>query len=241
MDLHRLEKARSRHSAVQNTFSRAVAGIEATLEKEKSNSARVLKILDSINDGVAILDETGALKYANSALWRLYAIPPEHKNQYMDASWIELHSLKGQEEIRMNVLPVLETRKVWLGESDVQAKDGTMLRAELYISKTDDGYIGFIRDVTARHRAETERKILAHQLHDLQKVDAVESAVRTMIHEFSNGLASVGGFAEMLTEDLDECSQDFEYAERIYSSAQRMQGALEQARFLLKMVSARSN
>lgn len=156
----------------------------------------------------------------------------------MDVSWLELHSEKGREDIKTNVLPVLETRKVWLGESDVQAQDGTLLRAELYISKTEDGYIGFIRDVTARYNAEQERQILAHQVHDLHKLDALERAVRSIIHEFNNGLGAVGGFAEMLMEDLPQHSQNLDNAKRIFMSARQMHATLEQARLLLKVVSS---
>ncbi len=221
------------YSSVQKTFSKAVAGVEANLEKEKINTSRLLKILESIQDGVAIMDEESRLRYANNSLWRLYAIPPERRKNYMGVSWLELHSPKGQDEIRNDVFPALEKKGVWLGESDVLVHDGNLIRAELFISKVEGGYIGFIRDVTDRYRAERERENLTLQMHQWQKSQAVERVVRALVHEFNNGLSTIIGFSEMLRDDLKDNAHAREYADKVYYAGRQMQGVLEQTRLVV--------
>ena len=231
--LAHLQRKSKKENSVQKTFTQAVAGIEATLEQEKSNSARLLHALETIQDGVALMDRKGALQYANAALWKLYAIPPANRKSYMNVSWLNLHSPKGQDDILTKVLPILEKSNVWIGENNVLAQDGKLIRAELYISKARDGYIGFIRDVSDRYKAEKENTQLSLQLQQLQKFEAIERIVRSVIHDFSNGLSAVIGLSEILCEDLPDNSYVQNYSTKICTAGLQMQATLEKAKFLL--------
>lgn len=239
--LAKLEVNEGKYTTGQKTFSMAVAGIEASLDQEKQNSSRFLRILESIHDGVAFMDEDGRLQYVNTALWDLYGIPVEKRGKYMNASWLELYSPKGQDEIRENVLPTLEARKFWIGERSVSKQDGSVIRAELYISKAQGGYIGFIRDVTDRYNAELEKEELAVQVQQVQKIEALERVIRTLIHELTNELAAVNALAEFLMEELPEGSDTHGYAQKISIADEKMRNLLQQVRFLLPRVESASS
>lgn len=233
ISFYKLKETSQKYISVQGTFSRAVAGIEANLEKEKCNSSRLMGILDTIHDGVALMDEEGRLIYANTALWKLYEIVPSERKKYMNESWVKLHSPKGQAQIINNVFPVLEQNNVWMGESDVLTQKGELIRAELYISKSTAGYIGFIRNVSSRYQAEQENRRLSIQLHELKKYEAIERAVRNIVHEFSNSLSAVTGLSELLADEVDEKSATAVYAKKICASGLQMQYSLDKARALL--------
>lgn len=231
--LRRIQKQRETYTNIQNVFSQAVAGMEASLHHEKENSSRLLRVLDSIHDGVAIMDEEGNLIYANTALWKLYQIENSDRRKYMNESWIKLHSPKGQAEIISMVIPALEENSVWLGESDVMTQKGEMIRAELYIAKSHAGYVGFIRNVSCRYEAELENRRLSVQLHELKKYEAIERTVRGIVHEFSNSLSAVTGLSELLADEVDKNSDTYIYAQKICGSALQMQYSLDKARALL--------
>lgn len=231
--LSRIQKQRQTYLNVQNVFSQAVAGMEASLQHEKVNSSRLLRVLDSIHDGVAIMDEDGNLIYANTALWKLYQIEPSERRKYMNESWIKLHSPKGQDEINAMVMPALEENNVWLGESDVLTQKGEMIRAELYVAKSYAGYIGFIRNVSSRYEAELENRRLSVQLHELKKYEAIERTVRAIVHEFSNSLSAVTGLSDLLADEVDKNSDTYIYAQKICASGLQMQYSLDKARALL--------
>ncbi len=230
--LLKLAASKRKYSMIQKFFSTAVTDIEDDLEQERRNTARFVKILETIHDGVAIMDRDSNIKYANPALWKLYDIPADRMKQYMNKSWVDLHSPRGQDQIRSEVLPALAAKGMWRGESDVRTAGGAVIRAELYISAIQDGYIGFIRDVTDRHRAESDREKLLAQLHQLQKSEAVERVLKALIREFSNGLCSVYGYSCMMMNDLPEQSETYDSARKIFEAGRKMQSVLEQARLL---------
>lgn len=212
-----------RYNSLQGSFSKAVTGMEASLNKEKNYNARLERALDCIQDGVAILDSKQQINFANASLWKHYGVAPDQVKFFMGRNWLALYNSDGRADIEANVLPVLSKKGMWCGESSIKSLDGDIKRAELYISKTEEGYIGFIRDVSERYNAQKDKEKMDVQLHEFQKLEALERVVRNFIHEFSNGLCAIGGCAEMLMEDLKEKSDHWNCAEKIFLSKEKMQ------------------
>lgn len=219
-----------RYHTVQYSFAKAVTGIEASLEKERNYNARLEKALDSIQDGVAILDAKQQISFANAALWKHYGVTPDKIKLFMGKNWLTLYGAEARADVETNVLPVLSRKGIWFGESSIRSLDGSLKRAELYISRTQGGYIGFIRDVSDRYKAQKDKEQMSVQLYEFQKLEALERVVKSFIHEFSNGLCAIGGCAEILMEDLKEKSESWNCAEKIWLSKEKMQALIGKTR-----------
>ena len=239
--LIRAEDKIKRFSVLQKSFTSAVAGMEENLESEKIHAARMLHALENLTVGVAILDLDGRVQYCNSALWRVYGIDFSLKDNYLRKPWLKFHTEKGQEQIRRYVQPEIERKGYWHGDTDLMRQDGVLIRANMFISGNDEGFIGFVRDISEQYNAEGEVKKLQAALQHFQKSDAVERVLRALIHEFNNGLSSIIGFSEMLSEDLSKGSSEYHYADRINNTGRQLHGLIENARLLLPSSRTDSN
>ncbi len=80
-------------------------------------------------------------------------------------------------------------------------KDGTGFPVEVRMGLLELGgeklMLGLARDVTARKRAEEERKELQGQLHAAQKMEAIGQLAGGMAHDFNNFLTVIIGNAQM--------------------------------------------
>jgi nitrogen-specific signal transduction histidine kinase/ActR/RegA family two-component response regulator len=86
-----------------------------------------------------------------------------------------------------------------------------------------------IRDVSERERAEEERRALEQNLRQAQKMEAVGRLAGGVAHDFSNVLAVILGYSEMLMQELpsgDERSR--ESAAGIVEAAHRAAGVTRQ-------------
>jgi PAS domain S-box-containing protein len=86
-----------------------------------------------------------------------------------------------------------------------------------------------IRDVSERERAEIERRDLEQNLRQAQKMEAVGRLAGGIAHDFSNVLAVILGYSEMLMRDLPNPDQRVrESAEGIVEAAHRAAGVTRQ-------------
>jgi len=77
------------------------------------------------------------------------------------------------------------------------------------------------QDLTARKKAEDERKILENQLHQSQKMEAVGRLSAGVAHDFNNLLGVIIGYSEDLEDRLDKNSPLRKHAEQIKKAGQR--------------------
>jgi PAS domain S-box-containing protein len=85
-------------------------------------------------------------------------------------------------------------------------KDGTEVPVEIGLTPvaTEEGLfvLGSIVDISARKRAEEQRRELEELLRQSQKMEAVGTLAGGIAHDFNNILGAIIGFAEFLEHDL---------------------------------------
>ena len=104
-------------------------------------------------------------------------------------------------------------------------KDSTIFPGELNIFSlisdegTLSGFIGLIRDITEKRRAEKKQKDLESQLHQAQKMEAVGQLSGGIAHDFNNLLSIILGYSELLLEDLSNDHPHYEPLFEMHSAA----------------------
>jgi len=102
---------------------------------------------------------------------------------------------------------------------------GRMQDVELLPLNADDGrpeYVAaVIRDVTEKHLAERERRLLERHQRQDQKVEALATLAGGMAHDFNNIMATISGYAEIIGYDQDPQGRLGQYAVAINQAAAR--------------------
>jgi len=89
-------------------------------------------------------------------------------------------------------------------ETSALRADGTEFPIELTIgvapSEDGDMFIGYLRDISDRKRAEAERAALESQLRQAQKMEAIGQLTGGIAHDFNNILASIMGYVVLASD-----------------------------------------
>lgn len=204
-----------------------------TAAREKQDYLKLLQdrfvAMESTSDGIGIINKDGDLTYMNDALARLHGISSANKQEYINQSWTYLYGEEGRQEISEHVMPVLLERGYWRGEKLVKKTDGEVIHAELSLtSLIDGGFIGTARDITERYRVEKEKEELQSQFYQAQKMEAIGRLAGGIAHDFNNILAAMNGYAEFLTDDLEEGSAQHKFAKNILQAGLQARGLVDQ-------------
>jgi len=190
------------------------------LKQVEDQLRRQIQAMDMTDDAIGISDSAGNITYMNEAYARLLGC--DGPEALIGHSWTMLYDEHELQRFRKEIMPNLMSFGSWRGEAVLQRPDGGTLDHELTLTQLPDGgVIGVIRDITARKRAEEERRQLQQQVYQAQKMEAVGRLAGGIAHDFNNILASMIGYAGMLASDLPPESEQHMFAENIRISGER--------------------
>lgn len=110
---------------------------------------------------------------------------------------------------------------------DFKKKDGSVFPGEINVSYFRNeagertGFIGLIRDISERVRAEKSQKIMELQLHQAQKMESVGRLAGGVAHDYNNMLTVITGYAEMALSELDPTDKLYHDLQEIHKAAVR--------------------
>ena len=158
-------------------------------------------VLDTVVDGLVIIDRSGIIRSFNRACIGLFGYLPEEVigrpvNVLMPEPYHGEH-----DRYIANYLETSVPKIIGIGREVVgRRKDGSTFPMELAVgeSRQNGGkaFVGIIRDLTERREAEKERE----QLRQAQKMEAVGQLTGGLAHDFNNLLAIIIGNLDLLLE-----------------------------------------
>lgn len=188
-----------------------------------------LAAIEAAGDGIGIVDKEGNLSFMNKALMDIHGIKAENAADFIGHSWTKLYTEKGRHSIEQDVIPALMEKGTWEGNSPILRQNGETLMTELSLRRLTDGsMIGTVRDISERQKSEARRKELEQQFYQAQKMEAIGRLAGGIAHDFNNVLAAINGYAEFLTEDLEEGTPQRGYAANILRAGLQARGVVDQ-------------
>jgi signal transduction histidine kinase len=162
---------------------------------------------NSLDQGMAVLDDDRIITRANPALPELLGLPPDQ------ATGTRLDALVPVEAVRAQLLVLLDAA-AGRGPADPEGPalevplGGRLLRAEAH--RMGDRTVMVLTDLTAQG-------IVQRQMVQSEKMMALGELMRGVVHDLHDPLASVVGFSQLLARDSDASSD----AERMVGTIRR--------------------
>ena len=202
-----------------------ITDLKKTQAALKESEEKYRNILENINDGYFEVDLAGNLTFGNHVL-----------PQVLGYDWEELEGLNyrayhdpvNKKLIKDAYREVYEKNlpgKVVVYE--IIKKDGTRLPVEASMSIRKDsegkpiGFRGIVRDISARRKAEEERKALEERLQRAEKMEAIGMLAGGVAHDLNNVLGILVGYSELILDRVDETSAIRPHVVNIMNGAEK--------------------
>ncbi len=237
----RWDEVRLRHTKIGGVnrilaFTRDITDRKQREEALRKSEDRLRAAIDAALDCVIVINAKGEIVEFNPAAEETFG---HRKTNVLGRSLAELMiperfregHIRGMENHLRSGDGQYLGRRV---EVVAMRANGEEFPAELAIDSAQgaDGkiFIGYLRDITARKRAEAERERLESQLRQSQKMEAIGQLTGGIAHDFNNILTGVMGYIVMAQErslvTQDESSA--KYLDRAQRAVQRARDLIQQ-------------
>ena len=173
-----------------------VRDISERIEREREVRRRSA-MMDSAMDGMAFSDESGELKYVNSALAELHGY--DDPADLIGATWHAFFPDDEVERLEREALPALLDRGYWRGEAVGERADGSQFHQDHSLTTFDDGIMCLVRDITERKMREQQLEALNGVARELMSAETHDEIARI----------GVGALEHVLDFDLT-CVRSFD-------------------------------
>ncbi|MBK9585355.1 MAG: response regulator [Alphaproteobacteria bacterium] len=189
-----------------------------------------LMAIEAAQEGIAMINPSGALTYMNTAMFGIFGIPLEAEDQFIGESWLRIFPEKAAEAAAEKMLPALEQHGFWQEQLNITLEgESTQRSLDISVSRLPDGgLIATSRDVTERFKAAQEKKHLEEQFYQAQKMEAIGRLAGGIAHDFNNILSAISGYAEFLDEDLKSGSEEQKFAKNILTAVREAKALVDQ-------------
>lgn len=174
--------------------------------------------MNAAKDGMAIVTNLGAVRFANPAfvdMFDLHGEAPLEGKQLTDLLGPAFASSLAARGLPENKA----SGKDWHDVITVKSGEKETRQIEVSITSSQDGTaVWVLRDLSEHLRHIEERRILMEELQLAQRREVIGQLAAGLAHDFNNLLAAISGSAMLIKEDHPRHSADWGHAERILKS-----------------------
>jgi two-component system sensor kinase FixL len=162
---------------------------------------RFRAVIDSAHDAIIAIDERGVVQTFNRGAERIFGyrsdeVVGRNVSMLMPQPYRGAHDGYLHNYLTTGVAKIIGTGR----EVEAQRKDGTIFPIDLSIGEMRvadrRGFIGVIRDVTERRRAEKRVQDLTAELVHVSRLSAMGQLSSALAHELNQPLSSIMNYAE---------------------------------------------
>ncbi len=193
--------------------------LELRTRELRESEERHRAILQTAMEGFLMLDMQGRLLEVNETYCRMSCFSAEELRALSISDLESVETLGSTTAHLQKIIIQGEDRF----ESRHRRKDGTIFDVEVSVQyrPAEGGQIvAFLRDITARKHAESEKARLEARLWQAQKMETVGLLAGGVAHDFNNKLHVILGYAEMALLKLDVAQPLFAYLSEIRKAAE---------------------
>jgi PAS domain S-box-containing protein len=172
--------------------------------KLRESEARYRGLVDLAADAIVVSTAETRLVEANHRASELFGYTRE------ELLSLSLERLFSPEELRRVPFryDLADQGQIVVVERRLARKNGAEVPVEMSSRRMPDGkYQTILRDVSERHRAESERTALEGRLRQSQKMEAVGRLAGGVAHDFNNLLTAITGSLALALRDVDAASR----------------------------------
>ncbi|NQT69912.1 MAG: PAS domain S-box protein, partial [Desulfobacteraceae bacterium] len=190
-----------------------------TEEALKESEEKYRSILDSIEDGYWEVDIDGSYTFFNDAMCRILRYPKDELAGMNNRKYMDKENAKKVFKTFNNVYRTgISTRAL---DWKLIRKDGSECFIETMVSlmKNPDGqptgFRGVARDITERKLSEMEKKKMAAQLQQVERMESLGTLAGGVAHDFNNLLMGIQGRTSLMMIDEDFTHRHLEHLRSI--------------------------
>lgn len=176
----------------------------------RDSEERLRAIMESTVEGIISIDVEGTIEMCNPATETLFGYAPgELLGLNVETLVPEPHRSRHRGYID-RYLRTGEARIIGVGARELMAqrKDGSLFPVELSVSEMHQGedrkFVGVVRDLTERKRAEEEIENTRQRYFHREKMAALGQLAAGIIHEVGNPVAAIHGVVESMQVALGD-------------------------------------
>ncbi len=184
-------------------------------DQRMRSETRYRRLVETMHDGLFLLDQEGRIGYANPRLSEITGYDPE---ELLGMHYSRLVPEERREEV---------AKRIWAGgpgsrqeEMELVRKDGGRARV-LCSAKLHRDDSGFSKGSFVVLSDVTERNQLESQLRHAQKMEAIGALAGGIAHDFNNLLQGIHGYAELMLMGRSENDPDGRHLREIAKTARK--------------------
>ncbi len=188
-------------------------------EREKSQESlrRLTTAIHQVGEVIIITDREGIIEYVNPAFERVTGYSCE---EAIGKTPRILKSGRHGEAFYKDVWQTITAGKVWSGRMVNKHKSGRLYEEDVIISPVKNA-AGQAVNFVAVKRDVTRETALEEQFRQSQKMEAVGRLAGGVAHDFNNILMVIGGYVEMILNNLSENDPNTQRANEIRVATER--------------------
>lgn len=194
----------------------------------RESEALYRAIVETSPDAITLTDLEGKFIAANESAATMHGAASVEDFLASAPNAFELIAAEERSRALEIAKRTLETGRCRSIEYTLSRRDGSTFEAEVNSSVFKDaqgsprGFVGSIRDITERRRAEAERVDMEAQLRQQHKLESLGTLASGVAHEINTPVNVVMNYAELTLREVDADHRVAEYAREIISESQRI-------------------